>query len=432
METFSQTKMDVLILGDVYGENEQRRSARRLRVRVLVVNQYFHPDRSATAQLLTELCDDLSQHHEIHVVAGRPSYNLARSMNIFPTPHSDVRVSRAWSTAFDRAWMPGRLTNYATYLTTSLAAAVTASRPDVVLAWTDPPLIGLVAALAARARRVPFVLATQDIFPDVAIQLGRLTNPAVIGLLRWTARRQFSSAVRIVSLGRDMDRRLEALGNHKQKIRTVGNWADGSLIRPMSHASPMRDTWGFGDSFVVMHFGNVGLSQSLETVIDAADLLRGRRDILIAIVGEGAAKARLQADVIRRGLSNVRFVAFQSRVSESLAAADAHLVSLKRGLAGFIVPSKVYGIMAAGRPIIAAVESDSEPGLIVEEYGCGLRIEPDDAGALAEGILRMRDSNREEMGRRGRRAFEQSFDRGIATTAYRKLLEEVVEEARSA
>ncbi|HEV2032949.1 MAG TPA: glycosyltransferase family 4 protein [Candidatus Dormibacteraeota bacterium] len=401
-------------------------------MRILVVNQYFYPDRSATAQLLTELCDDLSQHHEIQVVAGRPSYNQARSLDTLPFPISDVRVSRAWSTTFNRAWMPGRLTNYATYLTTSLAAAITATRPDLVLAWTDPPLIGLVAAMAAKAKRVPFVLATQDIFPDVAIQLGRLTSPAVIRLLRGTAGRQFSSAVRIVSLGRDMDRRLEALGVQKQKIRTVGNWADGSLIRPLSHPSPMREAWGFGNSFVVMHAGNVGLSQSLETLIDAADLLRGHSDILIAIVGEGAAKARLQADVHRRGITNVRFLAFQPKesLSESLAAGDAHLVSLKRGLAGFIVPSKVYGIMAAGRPIIAAVESDSEPGLIVEEYGCGLRIEPDDPGALAEGILRMRDTNSEEMGRRGRRAFEQSFDRGIATTAYRKLLEEVVEEAR--
>ncbi|MHB8589545.1 MAG: glycosyltransferase family 4 protein [Candidatus Dormibacteraceae bacterium] len=407
------------------------RPARARRMRILVVNQYFHPDRSATAQLLTELCDDLSRHHEIHVVAGRPSYNQAGLLDIPPTPNSAVRVSRAWSTTFDRAWMPGRLTNYATYLTTSLVAAVTATRPDVVLVWTDPPLIGLVAALAARAQRVPFVLATQDIFPDIAIQLGRLTNPAVIRLLRWAARRQFSSAVRIVSLGQDMDRRLRALGVPSQKIRTVANWADGSLIRRLIQPSPLRAAWGFGDSFVVMHSGNIGLSQSLETLVDAADLLRERRDILIAIVGEGAAKARLKADVTSRGLGNVRFLTFQPKaaLSESLAAADVHLVSLKRGLEGFIVPSKVYGIMAAGKPFIAAVATDSEPALIVETHGCGFRVEPDDPAALAKGILRMRDSSREEMGQRARRAFEQHYDRPIATGAYRSLLEEVVEEA---
>jgi glycosyltransferase involved in cell wall biosynthesis len=131
-------------------------------------------------------------------------------------------------------------------------------------------------------------------------------------------------------------------------------------------------------------------------------------------------------------LNNVRFLDFQPKgsLSESLAVADVHLVSLKRGLAGFIVPSKVYGVMAAGRPFIAAVESDSEPALIVEEFECGLRVEPDDAVSLAEGILRMRDSSYQEMGNRGRRAFEQHFDRKIATTSYRRLLEEVVGEAK--
>jgi len=329
--------------------------------------------------------------------------------------------------------MPGRLTNYGTYLITSLANAIAATRPDVVLAWTDPPLIGLVAAMAAKTRKVPFVLDMQDIFPDVAIQLGRLTNPAIIQMLRWTARRQFSSAIRVVSLGRDMVRRLETLGVPSKKIRTVSNWADGSLIRPLSRSSPMREAWGFGSSFVVMHSGNIGLSQNLETVVGAAALLRTSTDILFAIVGDGAAKARLMEEATRRGLTNVRFLSFQPKesLSESLGAADVHLVSLKRGLEGFIVPSKVYGIMAAGRPFIAAVDSDSEAAQIVDEFACGIRTEPDDPGALAEGILRMREASREEMGRLGRLAFEQRFDRPIATTSYRELLEEVVQDSSS-
>jgi glycosyltransferase involved in cell wall biosynthesis len=326
--------------------------------------------------------------------------------------------------------MPGRLTNYASYLTTSLAATIKAQRPDVVLAWTDPPLIGVVAALAAKTKRVPFVLATQDVFPDVAIQLGRLTNPAVIRLLRWAARRQFESAVRVVSLGHDMDRRLQALGVQGEKIRTVSNWADGSLIRPLRRPSPMRDAWGFGDSFVVMHSGNIGLSQSLETLVDAAGLLQKRTDILIVVVGEGAGKARLQAEVARRDLGNIRFFSFQPKesLSDSLAAADVHLVSLKRGLEGFIVPSKVYGIMAAGKPFIAAVATDSEPALIVETHGCGVRIEPDDPAALADCILHMRQSSLGEMGQRGREAFERHYDRPLATSAYRTILETVAEE----
>jgi glycosyltransferase involved in cell wall biosynthesis len=393
-------------------------------VRVLVVNQYFHPDRSATAQLLTELCDDLAQSSLVQVIAGRPSYNPVTDVE--REGNGAVDVTRAWSTAFDRSWMPGRLFNYATYLAGSVVQAMVAARPDVLLAWTDPPLIGLVAAIAARARRVPLVLTTQDIFPDVAIQLGRLHNRAAIAVLRRAAKMQFTTAARVISIGRDMNERLVELGVPAAKLRTISNWADGNRILPLSSASPLRQAWGVDDKFVVMHSGNVGLSQSLDTLIGAAALLKDRADIVFVIVGEGAAKARLLADAERQGLRNVRFIAYQAKatLSESLGAADIHMVGLKRGLAGFIVPSKVYGIMAAGRPMVAAVEADSEPGRIIEEHRCGLRVEPDDPQALAAGIVALKNGSGVQMGQRARAAFEQAYDRPIATAAYRQVLED--------
>ena len=148
---------------------------------------------------------------------------------------------------------------------------------------------------------------------------------------------------------------------------------------------------------------------------------------MFAIVGEGAAKAALQSDVIRLGLRNVEFMPTQpyETLSDSLGAADVHVVGLRRGLAGYIVPSKVYGILAAGRPYVAAVEAGVEPALIVEEHRCGICVEPDDPDALAEGILRMRDSDLGEMGRNARKAFEERFDRPRATDAYRRILEDV-------
>jgi glycosyltransferase involved in cell wall biosynthesis len=401
-------------------------------VRVLVVNQYFHPDRSATAQLLTELCDDLAQSSRVQVIAGRPSYNPVTEEE--RDRESPVQVKRAWSTSFDRTWMPGRLLNYATYLAGSVIQAMAASRPDVLLAWTDPPLIGLVAAIAARARRVPLVLTTQDVFPDVAIQLGRLRNRTAIAGLRRAAKMQYSTAARIVSIGRDMNDRLLELGVPATKLRTISNWADGTQIVPLQGVSPLRRAWGVADRFVVMHSGNVGLSQSLDTMIGAAALLRDRSDLVFVIVGEGAAKARLQADVERQGLNNLKFLSYQARttLSESLGAADVHVVALKRGLAGFIVPSKVYGIMAAGKPMIAAVEAQSEPGRIVEEHKCGVRVEPDDPRALADGILAMKNGSGVAMGKRARAAFEKAYDRPIATASYKAVLEEAVHSPRVA
>jgi len=176
-----------------------------------------------------------------------------------------------------------------------------------------------------------------------------------------------------------------------------------------------------------MHSGNVGLSQSLGSLIGAADRLHGDPGIVFAIVGEGAAKATLMADVVRRRLDNVEFLPTQpyQTLSDSLGAADVHVVGLRRGLAGYIVPSKVYGILAAGRPYIAAVEAGAEPALIAEEHGCGIRVEPDDPDGLAKGILQMRESDLGEMGRNARRALEERFDRPRATEAYRRILEDV-------
>ena len=163
------------------------------------------------------------------------------------------------------------------------------------------------------------------------------------------------------------------------------------------------------------------------SLVEAADRLRDETDIVFAIVGEGAAKAVLQTDVRRLELRNVEFLPTQpyETLSDSLGAADVHVVGLRRGLAGYIVPSKVYGILAAGRPYVAAVEAGAEPALIAEEHGCGIRVEPDDPAALADGILRMRDSDLGEMGRNARKAFEERFDRPRATEAYRRILEDV-------
>lgn len=400
-------------------------------MRILVVNQYFHPDRSATSQVLTELCEDLSKHHEITVICGRPSYNPSeqRELRGFMAEdrHEAIRVLRAWSTTYSRTGMAGRLTNYATYLTSSLIGAIRVARPDVILTMTDPPIIAAAAAVASTVRRVPFVYVNQDVFPEVGVVLGKIRNPALVRSLAALNRLLRRRASAVVAIGSDMRSRLVALGADPAKIHVIPNWADGSKIQALREASLLRRECGWEDRFVVMHSGNVGLSQSLETLVDAAALLRDHEDILIAIVGDGAAKAGLERRVREQKLTNVAFLPYQAKasLSESLGAADIHYVGLKRGLAGFIVPSKVYGILAVSKPYVAAVEDDAEPALIAREHGCGIVVPPGDPDALAQAILDCRSQPLAEMGRRGRAAFEKHYDRPICTDAYRRLLEEV-------
>ena len=406
-------------------------------MRILVLNQYFRPDRSATSQLLTELCEDLAERHDVFVVTGRPSYNAAHATGsrglVSRERHGNVRVARVWSTTFDRAaGMPGRLTNYGTYLASSIGGAFSVARPDIVVALTDPPPVGLIGAVTAKARRVPFVLVVKDLFPEVAVHLGALRDPTAIAGLRAARRMLLSAADRVISIGRDMDRRLLALGVPSERIVTINDWSDGRVVRPLDRPSTLRQRYGWTDRFVVMHSGNVGLSQDLGTVIAAADLLRDQPDVVFAIVGEGASKAALQADVASRGLSNVTFLPFQDRddLCESLGAADVHLVGLQRGLASAIVPSKVYGIMAAGKPYVAAVEAGAEPALIADEHGCGVRVEPGDPRALADELIAMLDADLETMGKRGRVALETRFDRWYAADRYERALLDAVATAR--
>ena len=185
-------------------------------MQILVVNQYFHPDRSATSQLLTELCEDLSEHHDVTVVAGRPSYDPSETRELHgflaEDRHGSIRVLRSWSTTFPRTNMAGRLTNYATYLMSCMAGAIRATRPDVVLTMTDPPVVAVAAAAASAVHKVPFVYVNQDVFPEVGVALGRIRQPTLVRSLTALNRSLRRRAASVVAIGRDMERRLVALG----------------------------------------------------------------------------------------------------------------------------------------------------------------------------------------------------------------------------
>lgn len=400
-------------------------------MRILVVNQYFYPDQASTAQLLTELCEDLSAHHEVTVVCGRPSYSPVESRSgrglVRQERHGRVRVLRTWSSSRSRHSIPGRVMNHGTYLASSLVGVMKAEKPDVVLTMTDPPFVAAAAMAASTVRRVPFVYVNQDVFPEVALTLGVLRDGPTAKGLRSLNGRLRRSAAAVVAIGRDMERRLLALGAPRHRLQVIPNWIDTTAVRPLEGPSPLRETQGWGDRFVVMHSGNVGLSQDLDTLVRAAEQLRNDPDVLIAIVGEGGSKAKLQ--VLAADQPNVVFLPYQPKdqLSASLGAADLHVIGLRRGLAGAIVPSKVYGVMAAGRPFVAGLEADSEVDLLIREHGCGIRVDPGDPTALADAIRRARGLDLTAMGAAGRTAVVERYDRKIATGAYRELLELVAD-----
>jgi colanic acid biosynthesis glycosyl transferase WcaI len=395
-------------------------------------NRSYWPDQAATGQLLTELAEDLVSRFgsEVTVVAGR-ALNAARedpTWRLRPVTrehHQGVDIHRANGTRLQPRRFAGRAANYVSYFSAAVLASFGVDRPDIVVSLTDPPIVGLAALWTARRAGARFVFLCEDIFPEVAALVEDFQNAAVNASLDRINRHLLRHADAVIALGDRMRRRLvEEKGANPARVHVIHNWADCDAIVSGPKDSPFAREHGLDDRFVVMHSGNVGLSQNLEVLIEAADRLRSKERLTIAIVGDGSKRQLLERMTADRGLQNVRFFPYQPKalLFDSFSAADVFLVSLKSGLEGFIVPSKVYGILAAGRPYIAATDQSSEPAIIAREGGCGLVAAPGDPDALAAAIMSLYDNPAatREMGARARQVAWR-FDRKVAVQAYHDL-----------
>jgi glycosyltransferase involved in cell wall biosynthesis len=396
------------------------------RPRLLVLNQYYWPGVEATAHLLAELCGALAEEYDVTVVTGR-----------IPEPGGEpgrferdgVEIVRVNSTAFDRSRLPLRALNYLTYLGQSLWEGLAASPPDVVLCMTDPPVIADVALIVARRFGAPLVVVSQDVFPEVAVELKRLDNAAVVGVLRFAVRLYLERADRVVAIGETMRRRLQAKGAAPERVTVIPNWVDTSVVTPRPRDNEWARAHDFAGRFVVMHSGNIGHAQNLDALVRAGTFLRDLPELRIALIGGGARRAELKELARLLEVDQARFLGYQPRdvLPDSLSAADVHVVGLARGLSGYVVPSRLYGILAVGRPVIVAADADSETAQLVERVGCGVVVPPGRPELLAAQIRRAHDGELEldEMGRRGREYVIAEADRLVAVARYRAILDEL-------
>jgi len=401
------------------------------RPRLLVLNQYYRPGVEATGQLLADLCEELAKDFDVTVVTA-----TLRNAPAGRDVRDGVEVIRVRSAAFERRRLWLRALNYTTFLVQSLRVGLARERPDVVLSMTDPPVIANVALLVARRFRAPLVVVSQDVFPETAVQLGRLENPAVVGLLRALVRLYLRRADRIVAIGETMRARLVAKGARAERVTVIPNWVDTSAITPAARDNAWGRKHGFDQRFVLMHSGNVGHAQDLDSLIRAATSLRDLDDLTVAIVGGGARRGELVELAASLGARQVTFLPYQPRelLSQSLSAADVHVVGLARGLAGYVVPSRLYGVLAAGRPVIAAADAESETAQLVERVGCGVVVPPGRPDLLAAAIRHARAGELDlaAMGARGREYVVREADRSVAVARYRAVLADVLAGGSSA
>ena len=398
------------------------------RPRLLVLNQYYWPGVEATAQLLTELCEALAEEYEVEVVTGvlHGHEDDPRELE-----RNNVRIVRVSSTSYERSELVHRAANYFSYLGSALSYVLKAPAPDLVICMTDPPIVGDLGVIVGRRFDAPVLVISQDVFPEIATELGRLGNPAVVAVLRGLVGAYLRRADRIVAIGETMRERLEAKGASPERVRVIPNWVDTTAITPQPRENQWAERHGLVSKFVVMHSGNVGHAQDLDSLVRAATFLRDLDDLRVVIAGFGARHAEMVALARRLEVGDlVRFFDYQprDRLPLSLSSADLHVVGLAKGLAGYVVPSRLYGILSAARPVVVAADEESETARIVAEVGCGLVIPPGRPELLARTIRAAREGAYDlgEMGERGRRYVEREADRSVAMARYRAVVADLL------
>ncbi|MFQ5872663.1 MAG: glycosyltransferase family 4 protein [Dehalococcoidia bacterium] len=375
--------------------------------RILILNLYYPPDTGATAKIIHEVAEALSERCRVTVLAGRPSYAPEKRHPYYlfcRERWGAVTVERVGSTAFHRRRMPGRVSNYLSYMALALIRTMSMRpKPDLIITMTDPPLVVLLAALVKALRRCPFVYNIRDLHPDMAVTAGIVRSGLLVKLWERLHRRSVQWADLVVVLGQEMRRRVVEKGVEPARAVVVRDGAPAVESVDTGHAVAREIRGEF--PFVVLHAGNLGFAGAWETLIGAARCLDGEGAGFV-FVGDGAERARLEARA--EGCSNVRFLPFRpaSEIPLVMAAGDLHVVTVRRGLEGLVVPSKLYTTLAAGRQILAVVPEESDVAQIVRETGCGFVADPDDSEAIAQSV-RFAISRREllvEMGQRARAA----------------------------
>jgi colanic acid biosynthesis glycosyl transferase WcaI len=416
-------------------------------MKLLVICPHYAPDVAPTGEVMTSIGTELvARGHELHVVTALPWYEHHRV-----EPGWGGRLSRRQRTEWgqvtrvhpfptDKRNIPARALAFGGFTLLAGVKALTGRqpdrswRPDAVLAMSPPLTLGGAGWLAARRWRVPYVFNIQDVFPDVAVELGAITNPTVIKAASWLERWSYRRADAVTVLSDDLRDNVAvkltgAPGDAGGKVRVIPNFVDTERITPRDpEAGSYRAEHDLQGRKVVMYAGNVGLSQSLDLMVAAARALADRTDVVFVINGGGSALDDLQRQAA--GLPNLRFVGFQpkERLPEVLAAADVHVVPLKTGLARSSVPSKTYSILAAGRPVVASVDEGTEVARVVEQAEAGLAVPPENPEAFVAAITKLLDAPdlAAHMGQRGRAFVERWASPAAVAEQYENLFTELI------
>lgn len=415
-------------------------------MRILLLSLVFSPDSVSTSVLMTELAQELKkQGHHLTVLTTTPHYNVE------PEARQRQPLHRRWGGLLYQSQVDGipvyhasipvkgsrvgaRLLDYLRFHAISTAAGLTVARDyDVILAPSPPLTIGLSAWILSLLRRVPFIYNVQEIYPDVAVSLGLLRSRPLIKLLEGLERFIYGRSTHISVISEWFRRRLQAKGVPADKLVVIPNFVDTDFMQPGPRLNPFSRTHRLDGKFVVLYAGNIGLTQGFETILAAADHLADQPAVQFVIVGDGTRRDWLAGQLAAQPRPNVTLLPYQPRslVPHIYASSHLCLVPLKRGTAQETFPSKIYTIMAAGRPVIASADPDSELAWVVEAANCGWAVPPDEAAALAQAVRHayQDQSTLRQKGQNGRHYVTAHHSRRAVALQYHALVQRLAGEA---
>lgn len=401
--------------------------------RLLFVNQHYWPDVAATGQILTDLAEHLAARgFEVDVLTGRGRYVSGDLEAPAEEVRNGVRIRRLISTSFGRSSHLGRIADYAGYYLGALRTLLAGERYDLVIVLTTPPLLSVAARLAGRLRGQPYAVWSMDLHPDAEVAIGMLAERGLPArVLHGLNNAGYRGADLVVDLGFRMKERIAAKGVAPDRLVTIGMWSDGAGVRPIDPAdNPVRRALGLGpDRLVVMYSGNAGVAHRFEEVREAMRALKDDARFYFLFVGSGPRRAEVEAFIEAEGIANASYRDYFPReeLAASLSAGDVHLLTLRESMAGIVVPSKLYGILAAGRPVVMVGPERSEPAQAIRRHDVGVVVDPEAGGAGADLVAALRrladdPDARRRMGARARAAFEAEYDRGVLCEAWAELL----------
>jgi colanic acid biosynthesis glycosyl transferase WcaI len=410
------------------GDAQQARPPRRL----LFINQYYWPDEASTAQHLADLAGSLAAlGYECHVLCSQGSYKPGEPRLPIREVHDGVHIHRVPATALGRRGTFSRMTDYLSYYAGALFQATVLPRFDIVITLTTPPLIGLVGTLLKRLKGSRHISWTMDLHPDASLALNRMSPRSLFGrLMSRISKLIYRRADKVVVLGPYMADRMAEKNVPHDRITTIPVWSRRDEIYPTPRAAnPLRKSLGIGPAFVAMYSGNLGLAHSFDEFLDAARRLRDRRDILFLFVGGGPRTSEVKAVLENEGLPNIRMLDSVPRGSLhiSLSLADAHLISMRPEMTGIVVPGKLYGAMAAGRPAIFVGPEHCETADAIKSAGCGVTVAPGDVESLVAALelLASDPSVCRRMGEKARSAFLTHFEQKLCCLQWSRLVHEI-------